>query len=74
MSINIERLEGIVRSIKETRSELQYQIERVGGVATDIESEAEHLADLYNGYNDAHRYLGILLNYQEGRLNRERGR
>lgn len=72
MSIDPTRLKRIIASIKDTRSELSFQVERLHRVNTDIEAEEEHLTDLLMGYEDAHHYLGILLNYQEGRLERDR--
>ena len=73
MSMNPDRLKRIVASIKETRSELDFQVSRLrlsAIVDTSIKAEQEHLTDLAEGYKNAHHYLGILLNYQEGRLER----
>jgi hypothetical protein len=74
MSMNPDRLKRIVSSIKDTRSELDFQVSRLRTVDTSIEAEQEHLTDLAEGYEKAHHYLGILLNYQEGRLDREQSR
>jgi hypothetical protein len=73
MSMNPDRLKRIVASIKDTRSELDFQVSRLrlsSIVDTSIKAEQEHLIDLAEGYERAHHYLGILLNYQEGRLER----
>jgi hypothetical protein len=72
VSIDPTRLKRIIASIKDTRSELSFQVERLRRVSTEIAAEEEHLTDLLMGYEDANHYLGILLNYQEGRLERER--
>ncbi len=64
------RLKGLVASIKETRAELTFQVDRIGKIdeAKLSVAEKEHLEDLVGGYHKANRYLGILLNYQQGRL------
>ena len=63
-------LKRVILSIKETRSELDFQIQRLKAVNSDVEAEREHLEDLERGYKDSFRYLGILLRYQEGRVRR----
>ncbi len=64
------RLKGLVGSIKETRAELAFQVERIEKIDEGKLSvaEKEHLEDLAAGYHKANHYLGILLNYQQGRL------
>ncbi len=64
------RLKGLVASIKETRAELSFQVDRINKIdeAKLSVAEKEHLEDLVDGYHNANRYLGILLNYQKGRL------
>jgi hypothetical protein len=63
------RLKGLVASIKETRAELVFQVDRIGKMdeAKLSVAEKEHLEDLADGYDSANHYLGILLNYQRGR-------
>lgn len=67
---SVPSLKRVVVSIKETRSELNFQVERLSAISSDTPAEREHLNDLKNGYGEAFRYLGILLRYQEGRLRR----
>ena len=64
------RLKGLVASIKETRAELVFQVNRIDKMDESKLSvaEKEHLEDLSGGYDKANHYLGILLNYQQGRL------
>ncbi len=64
------RLKGLVASIKETRAELVFQVTRIDKMdeAKLSVAEKEHLEDLSEGYDKANHYLGILLNYQRGRL------
>ena len=64
------RLKGLIASIKETRAELDFQVRRIDRLDVSTESEKEHLDDLASGYEKAHKYLGILLKYQQGRLER----
>ena len=71
-----DMLKRLIGSIKETRAELAFQVERLDKIE-DVdgrsEEEREHLKDLADGYSEAGRYLLILLNYQEGRLERQEG-
>ena len=64
------RLKGLIASIKETRAELVFQTDRIAKMdETKLSvAEKEHLEDLAEGYDNANHYLGILLNYQQGRL------
>ena len=61
------RLKGLIASIKETRSELTFQVGRIDKLKVGTTAEREHLADLREGYNEANKYLGILERYQRGR-------
>jgi len=61
------RLKGLIASIKETRSELTFQVGRINEMNIGTPAEREHLDDLRQGYSEANKYLGILERYQRGR-------
>lgn len=61
------RLKGLIASIKEARSELTFQAERIDAMEVETPAEREHLDDLRQGYSEANKYLGILERYQRGR-------
>jgi hypothetical protein len=67
-------LEDLVGALETTLSELSFQIMRLEShVRPETESEEEYLPKLMEGYKTSRYWVGLLLRYQKGRLDRLTG-